>query len=476
MLLRHVDVVPAVSHDVPQSHHGVILVNHVVAVDRILTHPVAEAEEELHTFVRVYLHHVLARLLDGQGRRQSVACEDLVFLQVDMDWMGPVPGQVREDPLLRAVLRDREAELVAVHELAVYRPLPVQAVELERADDPRRRIGAGERVEAGVRCRIHAIVLNCLRTYLELQQQVSRSGWQDIREHGPASIAAFHLRAEMRRSERWRGHRTLSIDLQQPVLKVDGFAGKLAEVNNDVHAFRWADSHRTHFHRIRQEIPVIRDNPEWVDLIKIVQLCKEVGIEARRPGIEQAEPVAARYHLEERLDLAVHQELIADNSIQSEQVKRQQGTFGVIYLIGEDQGDIELREAGQMETRFFIAGVKFVEEAIKAYQPLVSVLRREVHAMIVVPQRAQSFVNISVGRIRRAESGQHVRVILVAVVPDTIKIAGVSVAFRWIVGIVKMGRYRRHSEAAVLRERRQRVDVARQLWRAVIRQVGRPGR
>ena len=76
-----------------------------------------------------------------------------------------------------------------------------------------------------------------------------------------------------------RGHRTLAIDLQQPVFKVDGFAGKLAEVNDDVHAFRWADAHRSDFDRIRQQIPVIRDNPERVDLVEIVQLGEEVGIE-----------------------------------------------------------------------------------------------------------------------------------------------------------------------------------------------------
>ena len=103
-----------------------------------------------------------------------------------------------------------------------------------------------------------------------------------------------------------------------------------------------------------------------------------------------------------------------------------------------------------METGFFIARVKFIEQAIKANQTLVGVLRGEVHAMVVVPQRAQSFVDISVGLIRRAESGQHVRVILVAVVPYAVKVARVSVAFRWVVGIVKMRGHRRHSEAAVL--------------------------
>src|ERR1700720_3086857 len=82
--LRHVDVV---SHgqDVPQSHHGVVLVYDVVAVDWILADPVAEAEEELDTLVGMQLRDILSRALNGQRRSGAVTREDLVFLKVDVN-------------------------------------------------------------------------------------------------------------------------------------------------------------------------------------------------------------------------------------------------------------------------------------------------------------------------------------------------------------------------------------------------------
>src|SRR5260370_22815895 len=43
---RHQHRVCAAGHNVPYSHHGVVFMHHVVAVDGVLTQPVAEAEEE----------------------------------------------------------------------------------------------------------------------------------------------------------------------------------------------------------------------------------------------------------------------------------------------------------------------------------------------------------------------------------------------------------------------------------------------
>jgi hypothetical protein len=129
----------------------VVFMHNVVAVDRILPDPVAEAEEDLNTFVRMHFRHVLASvLLDGQNRRRAVAREDLVLLEVDMDGVRPISRKVREYPLFRAVLRHGETEVVAVHELTVDRPLPVQAIKLEGANDPRSNVGAGRSVERGV--------------------------------------------------------------------------------------------------------------------------------------------------------------------------------------------------------------------------------------------------------------------------------------------------------------------------------------
>src|SRR5258708_7487178 len=60
--LRHLDVVACRLH-VPQRHHGVVLVDHVMAVDRVLMQPIAEAEEQLHPLVGMQLRNILASLV-----------------------------------------------------------------------------------------------------------------------------------------------------------------------------------------------------------------------------------------------------------------------------------------------------------------------------------------------------------------------------------------------------------------------------
>src|SRR5258707_14611780 len=37
--------------DVPDGHHGVVFMDHVVAVDRVLMQPIAETEEQLHPLI-----------------------------------------------------------------------------------------------------------------------------------------------------------------------------------------------------------------------------------------------------------------------------------------------------------------------------------------------------------------------------------------------------------------------------------------
>src|SRR5258708_39667801 len=59
-ILRHFNVVSAIRIHFPAQHHGVVLVNHVMAVQRVAAQPVAEAEEEFHAFVRMQLHNVFA--------------------------------------------------------------------------------------------------------------------------------------------------------------------------------------------------------------------------------------------------------------------------------------------------------------------------------------------------------------------------------------------------------------------------------
>src|ERR1043165_9929495 len=73
--------------------------------------------------------------------------------------------------------------------------------------------------------------------------------------------------------------------------------------------------------------------------------------------------------------------------------------------------------------------------------------------MIVVPQRAQRFINVTVWLVGRVESGQHVGIMLIAEVPDLVKVAGVAVTLR----------------------RRKPIVIAHEDGRAIMGHVGRAG-
>ena len=95
--------------------------------------------------------------------------------------------------------------------------------------------------------------------------------------------------------------------------------------------------------------------------------------------------------------------------------------------------------------------------------------------MVVVPQRCQRLIDIAVGLVVGAESGQHVGILLIVKVADLEEIAWEAVAFRRRVPIVKVSSYRRDSEAAVLGHRWKRIVVPHQDGRAVVIDVGGAG-
>src|SRR6266436_2553093 len=89
------------------------------------------------------------------------------------------------------------------------------------------------------------------------------------------------------------------------------------------------------------------------------------------------------------------------------------------------------RKARKMKAGAFIAGVELVEQAIETQQALVRVLRGKVHAVIVVPQCAQSFVDVTIWLVVRVESRQHIRIVLIAEVPNAVEVARVGECRRW---------------------------------------------
>jgi hypothetical protein len=127
------------------------------------------------------------------------------------------------------------------------------------------------------------------------------------------------------------------------------------------------------------------------------------------------------------LNYTVYQELVAQDAIKVEQIENQVAGFRIVHLIGKSQRDIELREAGQTEPRLFIAGVELVEQAVKAEQALVSILRSKVHAVVVIPECAQCFIDVTIRGVIRIKTSQYVGIILIAKVTVGVEVAGIAI-------------------------------------------------
>src|SRR6202041_1459321 len=99
-----------------------------------------------------------------------------------------------------------------------------------------------------------------------------------------------------------------------------------------------------------------------------------------------------------------------DDAVQCEQVELQIATV-VVHLVGKGQRDIKVRKARQMEPGLFVAGIELVEQAVETNQTLVGILRGKVHAVVVIPQSAQRFIDVAVRRIGRTKARQDVGVV-----------------------------------------------------------------
>src|SRR5262249_20861268 len=115
---------------------------------------------------------------------------------------------------------------------------------------------------------------------------------------------------------------------------------------------------------------------------------KEHLIEPRRAAIKHAEAVAALIHIQEGLDFAIRQLNVADQAIKAKGIKADLARGGIDQLVVQHDGNIELREAGQVEAGALISGVELIEDVEEAFQALVGILRRVIDAMIVIPERA----------------------------------------------------------------------------------------
>src|SRR5688500_10379663 len=129
-------VVAGVLH-LKQQHHLVIFVDGVVAVHRVAAAKVAKAHDDFDLVVEAEPDDVLAAVFHmAAANRAVVAPNDLELLQVDVKRVLPPARVVSQNPPLRGIALDREAEAGAIHQPVVRGPLAVRAIEAERPRQP----------------------------------------------------------------------------------------------------------------------------------------------------------------------------------------------------------------------------------------------------------------------------------------------------------------------------------------------------
>jgi hypothetical protein len=359
---------------VKADHHGVIFVNHVVAMDHVASQPVAEAHPDgcirpWHKADRVFARLVHAgrsvggapgpailatpaAVVGGIIRAAAIetgrALRDLVLFHVHMDRVRPVPPII-EIPLLHGVLLHGEARGGATEQTAVDGPLTVASlIEVEAAGHTGRAAYAWQGVEARQGYRVYAVV-RCRRLIDH-----------DL-QHQEALASTNH-----------RSRRTaLAVRLVQTVFDVDGLARILLEIDDYVRTLSDSQRHRRNLDRLRQQVAVIGDLPERLRRRRAGQVGQVELQEARWAGVDPTETIAPRAHVQHRLDHAIHQELVAQDAIGVEGIEYQVAGGGVKATVGKHHRDVIGWERGQPEAGGFIAGIGVVEQNVVPHQPFI---------------------------------------------------------------------------------------------------------
>src|ERR1700741_405666 len=216
--------------------------------------------------------------------------------------MLPATRVVLEDPLLNGVAFDRKTNVVAIRQFPVYLPLTVAALEPEGASDARGVGGVGEAVEihgliGRYGCRIDTVVGHDWTIDDNLEDLRSLSCRQHVAS-GTATIVLF-----------------------QSVFQIERLSSLTGEVDNDVDAFGYRKARAGHLYRLLQQVAVRRDLPERLG--RVVWSEDKHLVEARRSGVQPAEGIPAWAYVQHRLNLAVDEVFVTEDSVCIEKVERE---------------------------------------------------------------------------------------------------------------------------------------------------------
>ena len=165
---------------------------------------------------------------------------------------------------------------------------------------------------------------------------------------------------------------------------------------------------------------------------------------------------------------------VADQSLEVERIEANLTRAGIDQLVIQDDRDIKRWVAGKAEAGCLVAGVKLIKDQVKPFQALVSILGSVIDAVIVIPQGAQRFVDVTVGLMRRGKTGLLCGEVVIEILSAEEPSAGPAITLRRSVEIVQVGRHLRHAEATILALRRQFIESANQPRFLIVTDNGGP--
>src|SRR5260370_21954530 len=99
------------------------------------------------------------------------------------------------------------------------------------------------------------------------------------------------------------------------------------------------------------------------------------------------------------------------------------------------------------------AGGKCIKQQINPSQAVVGVLRREIYAMVVIPECAECLIDVSGAGVGGKNARQNVGIVLIIELARLEEVAGKAVTFRRGVAVVQASGCRRRSKAVVVIQR-----------------------
>src|SRR5712691_6859037 len=305
---------------VPSEHHGMVLMHGVVAMGGVPSDPVSESNEDPNFVSWAQNHNILPGYF-VRRRRFAVPGEDLEFLHVNMDRMGPAAATIFQGPDLSHALLRVGADFVYVEELPVDSPGAL--APFENPPSLCNHLAQIDRREFAQFAGYPAVVG---RVAIHIKPQDGVPNGKDL------------------------SRRAASAGLLQAILEEKLISDLVVgEVDDHIHTIRDPQLDALNGERRGQQVSVVGNQGKQFAGLARLALAQEELVEARRPSVQETEAVLASSDLEERLDHAIHREFVAQDAIKIEGIEEHL-TIRSERFIRESQGNVEVA-ARQSETR-----------------------------------------------------------------------------------------------------------------------------